>query len=434
MPSDGVTSKVGKLKRELTLFDVTMYGIGVILGAGIYALIGPAAGLAGNALWISFGIAAIIAALTGLSYAELAAMYPKASAEYIFVQKAFGWRSFSFLVGWLMMYVTIVAAATVSLGFGGYLSALTGVPAMVGSLGLIAALTAFNIWGIKESSRLNIVLTSVEVVGLLLIIILGFGHYGTVNYFETAGIPNGIFLAAILVFFAYLGFEDMDAVTEETKKPRRNIPRALLISVAITTILYMAVSIAAVSIMPWQTLAASSAPLADVAASVLPGSGWLLSLIALTATSSTVLILLIAGSRLAYGMANEGSLPRPLRIIHPSRCTPWIAVLLMGILSAALALIGKIEIVANMTDLGAFLIFVFVNLAVVTLRFTKPREPRPFRVPLNIGRFPILPAIGAVFCAYMLFQFNLMMLAFGCVVLVIGAIVYVVLLKAGKIR
>ncbi len=431
---NGTVAKEVKLKRSLGLFEVTSYGVGIILGAGIYALIGPAAGLAGNALWMSFVIAAVIAALTGLSYAELTSMFPKASAEYMFTQKAFNRRSLSFLIGWLMLYVTVVASATVALGFAGYFSALTGAPMAVGALGLIALLTAFNIWGIKESSRLNITLMAIELFGLLLIICLGFGHFGSVNYFETAGVPNGIFLAAILVFFAYLGFEDMDSLSEETRNPRRTIPLALLISVAITTAIYMAVSISAVSIIPWQQLAASSAPLADVATSVLPGSGWLISLIALCATASTVLVLLIAGSRLSYGMAAEGSLPRIFKLIHPKRCTPWVAVLLIGVFSAALALIGKIKFVAELTDLGAFLIFFVVNSAVITMRYTRPKESRSFRVPLNIGRFPILPAIAAAICVFMLTQFEPVMMLLVGVVLIAGAAAYAVLIKTGMIR
>lgn len=434
MPQDGVTARVGKLKRQLTLFDVTMYGVGIILGAGIYALIGPAAGLAGNALWMSFGLAAIIAALTGLSYAELTALFPRASAEYLFTQKAFRNRLFSFLVGWLMMYVTVVAAATVALGFGGYMYSLTGIPVIAASLGLIALLTIFNLYGIKESSRLNILLTTVEVFGLLLILFLAFGHYGSVNYFETAGIPNGIFLAAILVFFAYLGFEDMDAVSEETRNPRRTIPIALLLAVAISTVLYMAVSIAAVSILPWQKLAVSSAPMADVAGAVVPGAGWFLSLIALAATSSTVLILLIAGSRLTYGMATEGSLPKLLKAIHPVRCTPWIAVLLVGSLSALLTLTGSIKMVAELTDIGAFAIFTVVNAAVIVLRYTKPHERRLFKIPLNIGRFPVLPAIGMIFCAYMLTHFSVMLLLSIIFILVLGAAAHGLLVRTGKIK
>jgi APA family basic amino acid/polyamine antiporter len=430
---DGISTREVKLKRSLGLFEVTAYGVGIILGAGIYALIGPAAGLAGNALWMSFGIAAVIATITGLSYAELGSMYPKASAEYIFSQKAFNHRSLSFLIGWLMIYITIVASATVALGFGGYLFALTGMPVIASAILLVVILTGFNLWGMKESSKLNVVLTIIEAGGLLLIISLAFGHFGSVNYFETSGVPNGIFLAAILVFFAYLGFEDIDRVSEETKNPRRTIPLALLISIAITTVLYMGVSIAAVSIMPWQQLAASPAPLADAAASVLPGSGTFISLIALCAIASTVLVLLISGSRLIYGMSSEGSLPRPLKIIHPVRRTPWIAVLLIGGAAAALTLVGKIQLVAEMTDLGAFMVFVVVNLAVITLRYTRPSECRPFKVPFSIGRFPILPALGVAFCVYMLSQFSVLLMLFAGVVLVAGAIAYGLLMKLGKI-
>ncbi len=414
-----------KLKRSLGLFETTMYGVGIILGAGVYALIGKAAGVAGPAVWASFAVGAIIASLTGLSYAELGAMYPKDAAEYMYTKKAFGSRRLSFLIGWLIIFVGSIAAAAVSLGFGGYLYALTGAPVLVGALALIGALTFLNYWGMKESSKANVIFTLIELFGLLMIIALGFGHIQPAGYYTfSPGGFDGIFLGAILVFFAFLGFEDIVNIAEEVKNPRKNLPRALIISIGVTTLIYILVSVAAVSIVPWDVLAHSQAPLADVAkAAAIPNGFGLMAGIALFATANTVLILLVTMSRIAWGMAKERSLPRSCSKIDPVRRTPWVTVILIGGLAAAFTFIGNIKTVAEITDFGAFLIFFAVNIALIALRYKKPSEKRPFKVPFNIGRFPVLPALGAIFCAWMLTIFNLDVVLVGLGILASGLLV-----------
>lgn len=424
MPSNGITAKEVKLKRELGLFELMMYGVGIILGAGIYALIGKAAGVAGNALWMAFGIGALIATFTGLSYAELGSMFPKEAAEYIYSKRAFRSHLLSFLIGWLIIFIGCVAAATVALGFGGYFYSLTGVSSILSAIVLIAVLSALNFWGIKESAKANILFTLIELSGLLLIIFLAANYFGSVNYFEAPAGISGVFAAAILIFFAYLGFEDIVNMAEETKNPKKVVPKALILSILISTVLYILVSLSAVSIMPWQKLGASAAPLADVANVALPGSAVILSLIALFATSNTVLILLIVESRMAWGMAHEGSLPRILSKIHHIRRTPWIAIIGVMALAGAFTLIGNIKTVAEITDWGAFLIFMSVNASLIWLRFKEPKLKRPFKVPLNIGRFPVLPALGIAFCLFMLTHFDLLVTSFGIFILVLGIILY----------
>ena len=415
-----------KLKKALGLFETTMYGIGIILGAGIYVLMGKAAGIAGNAVWLSFLVSAIIAALTGLSYAELSSMFPKSAAAFVYTSRAFRNKILSFVMGWLSVYIIIVSSAAVALGFGGYFSALTGVPAVTAAFALVAILSAINFWGIKESATLNVLFTIVELLGLALIIFLGFGYFGTIDYFEAPAGLLGVMTAAILVFFAYLGFENLADVSEEVKDPSRTMPKALLLSVAVTTVIYTAVSISAVSILPWQQLGASSAPLADVANKAMPGSANALSMIALFATANTVLFLLVAGSRILYGMSREHALHAALRRVHSTRSTPWIAVILIGLLTLAFTLTGNIQIVAELTNFGAFLVFMFINLSVIALRFKRPELKRPFRIPLNVGTIPLLPALGALFCFGMLFYFTIETALFGLFVAATGAIFYVI--------
>ena len=202
----GVTKP--KLKRALGLFEVTVYGVGIILGAGIYALIGQAAGISGNALWLSFLIGAVIASLTGLSYAELGTMYPKEAAEYVYTKKAFRNKLFPFLVGWLIIVTGMVVSATVALGFGGYFHAITGIAPVLGAILLLIGCTALNFWGIKESAKFNVVFTAVEMIGLLIIIAFGVKFVGSVDYFEMPNGFVGVLSAAVLIFFAYVGFED----------------------------------------------------------------------------------------------------------------------------------------------------------------------------------------------------------------------------------
>lgn len=418
-----------KLKRALGLFELTFYGVGIILGAGIYVLIGKAAGVAGNVVWISFALGAIIASFTGLSYAELGTIFPREAAECVYSKRAFRSNLLSFLIGWVIVFTGFIAAATVSLGFGGYFFSLTGISPIISAIGLILIFSFLNFWGIKESARFNVLFTLVEMTGLLIIIFLGIKYFGSVNYFEAPFGVGGIFSAAILIFFAYLGFEDIVNLAEETKNPIKLIPKAIIISILVSTILYVLVSISAVSILPWDQLGRSSAPLADVAATSLAGSKTIISFIALFATANTVLIILIVTSRMLYGMAKEKILHNRLAEIHSKTRTPWISILLAMIASTAFVLIGNIKTVAEMTDFFAFIVFLSVNLSLIWLRFREPNLKRPFKVPINIGRFPILPALGALVCVLMLTHFKLTIFIFGIAVILSGVVVYKILNK-----
>lgn len=415
-----------KLKRSIGLLETTAYGVGIILGAGIYALIGEAAGLAGNSLWMSFVIGAIVASFTGLSYCELSTMYPKAAAEYVYTKKAFKKELISFVLGWLIIFTGIVSAAAVALGFAGYFHSLFNTPIVPIAILLILVLSFLNFYGIKESARFNAVVTVIEALGLILIIFIGLGSWGKVNYFELPFGFKGVFSAAALIFFAYIGFEDIVNMAEETRRPRKVLPKAIILAIIITTLLYILVSISAVSVVGWQELGQSKAPLALVASKVFGEKAFfILSLIALFATTNTVLIILVVTARMMYGMARDRSLPKVLGSVHRKRGTPWIAVLVTMIFSILFASIGKIGIVAKVTSLTAFITFSFVNASLIWLRFTKPKVERPFKVPLNIGKFPILPALGLLTCLFMITQFSLDNLLITLAIIVTGMILFV---------
>jgi APA family basic amino acid/polyamine antiporter len=416
------------LKRELGLLEVTLSGIGIILGAGIYTLIGRGAGLAGNALWLSFAISAVIAVFTGLSYAELSAMFPRAGAEYEYVKAAFGKRT-AFVIGWLIILSGIIGASAVALGFAGYASALAGIdPALsridhpLFAAGLVIVLSILLTRGIKISALFAVVFTLVEMAGLLLIILTGIPYLGGVDYLEMpSGLP-GVFTAAALVFFAYIGFEDVVKLAEETRQPERNIPRGLLLAMAASIILYILVSVSAVSVAGWEGLAASEAPFAAIAGKALGGGASLLiSGIALFATANTVLLMLLASSRITYGMADAGELPAFLGHVHERSGTPLRASLAVGGAAILFTLAGDIGFVAELTNFTLFLTFSVINGSVILLRARRPDLHRPFRVPGSLAGVPVLPLAGVIASAVLLALLDPGVLGLGALLVALGS-------------
>jgi APA family basic amino acid/polyamine antiporter len=415
----------GALRRELGLAGVTVSGIGIILGAGIYALLGEAAALAGNAVWLSFGISAVMAACTALSYAELSSMFPRAAAEYAYVSEAFGERA-AFVVGWLILASGVLSTATVALGFGGYVAGATGVPIVLAALLLIAGLSALAIRGIRETALFAIAMTLIEAGGIVFVILIGLPHLGSADYFVMPNGVSGVFKGAALVFFAFMGFEEMVKLAEETKDPERTIPRAVLLALAIAVALYMLVTVSAVSVLGWERLAASSAPFAEIAGAVLGEQAFaVITLVALFATANTALLLLVAASRLAYGMAGAGSLPAVLGRVHGRFGTPWVAVAAAGAISAGFLFAGNIAYVANATNVALFLTFLTINAVVIVLRLAEPDAPRPFLVPGSVRGVPLLPLLGILFSLFLLLQLDLAVLLLGGALLVSGAAIAV---------
>ncbi len=410
------------LKRELGLTEVTLSGVGIILGAGIYALIGEGAALAGNSVWLSFALASLIAVFTGLSYAELSSMFPRASAEYEYTSNAFG-RRLAFIIGWLIILSAVIGASTVALGFGGYFKALSGVPAITSALFLIIVLSILLFWGIKESAWFAIISTLIESAGLILIIFIGLPYLGKVDYFEMPQGLTGVFQASALVFFAYTGFESIVKLSEETKNPERTIPKGLMLAILISIVLYILVAISAVSVTGWEKLAASDAPFADMAFSAFGSKAFiLLATIALFATANTVLMMLLGASRIIYGMADSFILPGFLGSVHITRRTPWIAIFAATLLSMLFVFAGDIAFVANVDNFTLFVTFFVINAALILLRYKEPQMRRSFKVPLALGKFPVLPLFGIVFCVFMLFQLEWKILFVGAVLVVIGMV------------
>jgi basic amino acid/polyamine antiporter, APA family len=321
-----------QLKRSISFFQATKYGVGLILGAGIYVIIGDVAGIAGNAMWISFIVAAVIALFTGLSYAELSSVFPKSASEYVFAKNVFGNHFIALVVGCLIIFVAIVSAATVAVGFSGYFSTIFFPqfhPVLVAVV-LITVLSFINFYGISESVWINTAFTFIEVAGLVIIILAGFwlGSPTNTNYFEipdktssypltpsASSLSYSLIIGAILggsglIFFAYYGFENVVNIADETKNPAKVIPKALLISIVVTTVFYILVAVSTSALVGWKELSLSEAPLSLAAEKAFGRLGvFVLSLIAVFATSNTALMMLISGSRIIYGMARDHSFP-----------------------------------------------------------------------------------------------------------------------------
>ncbi len=263
------------LRRTLGLAQVTIAGIGVILGAGVYALIGPAAGLAGPALWLAFLLTGVAAGCTAYSYARIGSMRPRDSPEFQYTALAFGNRV-GFVAGWLMLAADLLAVATVALGFGGYLAHLSGVPVRAGALALLTAAGAVLLVGVGKSVGLAIVLTVMEAIGLVFVIAIGAPSWHRLSLFEAPLGMSGLTGAAALVFFSYLGFDELGNFAEEMRDPARNLPRALYLSMIGATAIYVLVALSATAVVDWRELSASPARLAVVGPRSIPSLAALL--------------------------------------------------------------------------------------------------------------------------------------------------------------
>jgi APA family basic amino acid/polyamine antiporter len=398
---------MAQLKRTLGLGQCIFFGVGSILGAGIYTLVGKVAGWGGNLTWLSFLVASVTALFTAFSYAELCAAFPTSGGEYEYAKKAFG-KTTGVVLGSVISANGIISGATVSLGFAGYFAQLLPVSTMIASLGIIGLIFLINVLGMKQSSVVNIVFTLIEAGGLFFVIYTAFPTIGNVDLFD---MPEkgaiGFFAAASLSFYAYIGFEDIVKLAEETKQPEKNIPRALFISSIIIVIIYTLVTICAVSAVPWQQLSKSGSPLADIVKSRFGSTGVIvISIIALFSTSNTILSNMIGSSRVLLNIGKESKAMSRFAYISPKRNTPVAALVLILIVMCSFALIGRIEVVALIANLFIFITFILVNLSVIILRRKEKDIKRPFRIPLNISGIPVISVLGIIMTLILL-AFNI---------------------------
>ncbi len=392
------------LLRTIGPFQLTFYALGSMLGSGIYGLIGQAAGLVGNAVWLAFLVALVAALLTALSYASLGSRYPHAGGAAYVVQRAYRTPLVSFAVGLAVACSSLLSVATQSRVFAANLAELLDARSTVPliAFGFVLVLGGVVLRGIRESMWVNVLCTIVEAGGLLLVVGFGIRYWGAVDYLDVpAGTgDDGPALAllaaqgAVLTFFAYIGFEDSINVAEECRDPQRTIPLGLVAAMALSALLYVAVAITVVSVVPWQDLAQAPGPLTVVMARAAP---WLPSvvftLVTLFAVTNTALVNYVTASRLLYGMARQGLLPEGLGAVHASRRTPHRSVALVFLVLTPLALLGSVPQLATATVLMLLTVFAVVNAALVILKVRSGEVAGQFEIPVAV------PATGTLVCA-----------------------------------
>lgn len=391
-----------KLRRSIGPFQLTLYGLGSMLGSGIYGLIGQAAGQTGNAVWLAFLVAMVAALLTALSYASLGARYPRAGGAAYIAERAFNMPLLSFVVGLAVVCSGLTSIATQSQVFAlnlGAMLGLTALPVWAIAIGFLLIVTGLVLRGIRESMWVNVVCTLIEAAGLLLVIAVGIPYWGSVNLLETPSLPGGdalfvlVIQGAVLTFFAFIGFEDTLNVAEECRDPQRTIPIALISAMVLGALIYVAVAISAVSVVPWQELAAAPAPLAEVMERAAPAVPALVFTgITLFAVGNTALVNYVTSSRMVYGMSRQGLLPRALGKVHDRTQTPHVATTALLVLLVPLAFFGSIAELASATVLLLLVVFAIVNGALLVLQGRISEPKGMFEVPRWV------PALGALVC------------------------------------
>jgi APA family basic amino acid/polyamine antiporter len=386
---------------------LTVFVIGDVLGAGIYALVGEVAGRVGGAVWTSFLLAGVLAAFTAVAYAELVTKYPQAAGAALYTHKAFERPFATFLVAFAVMSSGVASAATLATAFGGdYLSEFVTLPKLLVGALFIGVLALINYRGIKESVTLNLGLTTIELAGLLLVVAIGLaflldggGDPGRALEFESGeAVPLAMLSGASLAFYALIGFEDSVNVAEETREPSRVFPPALFVGLGVALTVYVIVTLIATMAVPVDTLEGSSGPLLEVVQlGPLAMSTKVFSAIALFALTNGALINMIMASRLIYGMAQQGIVPRTMGRVQGERGTPWVAIVFVAGLAIALIALGDLESLADTTVLLLLGVFVCVNVAVLVLRRERV-EHEHWRAPTA------LPVLGALACLGLIVQ------------------------------
>lgn len=405
MPGTGVSLPMSgpvTLKRSLSLPLLVLFGLGTTIGAGIYALMGEIVGAAGYLAPLSFLMAALLGGVTALGFAELAARFPRAAGEALYVREGVGSIALSTVTGLLVVLAGLVSAAAMINGFVGYLQEFLRIDRAVVIVLVGVALGAAAAWGIAESVLIASLLTLAEVGGLIWVI----GVAGpAVADSATAWIDlipldsaawRGAFSAALLAFYAFIGFEDMVNVAEEVRDVKRNLPLAILVTLLITTVLYVLLAVVAVLVLPPAELAASQAPVAYLYERITGQPATLISLIGMFAIINGALIQLVMAARVLYGLSAMSQLPSVLGRVSARTRTPLLATLLVTLLVLVLALTGRLAVLAQMTSVTMLLVFALVNLALWRIKRRDPRPPDVRVLPIWVPVVAFLVCSGFV--------------------------------------
>lgn len=387
-------SESRKLKRSLSLFMLTFYGLGTIIGAGIYVLVGKVAGEAGQFAPASFLIAALLASFTAFSYAELVARFPRSAGEAVYVQEAFNWQPLARLIGFLIVLVGIVSTATLANGFVGYLDRFIELPAWITITLLIVGLGALAAWGINQSVGVAVLLTVIEIAGLIIVLWSARGVMVEIpmqleNFFPAADmfVWHGVLLGSFVAFYAFVGFEDMVNIAEEVKDPSKTVPLAIIITLLITTVLYVLVTMTAVAGLPLDMLAASEAPLADMYSHFTAQPATIIIIIGLLSVLNGILVQIIMATRVLYGMSAQGWILPWFAQIQAQTRTPVNATIIVIIITLVMAISLPLLTLAKATSFITLTIFTLMNLSLWRVKVTD-KHYRGFSVPM------IVPVIG----------------------------------------
>ncbi len=449
-----------RLKKSLSALDLTIFGIGVVIGAGIFTLTGRVAHeVAGPAIVVSFIVAAIACALAALCYAEFASTVPVSGSAYTFSYSSLG-ELFAWIIGWDLILEMFLGASVVAQGWSAYLGTLLAqlgapIPAVIGYGGtvdvmailLVIVLGGLMTFGIKESLRVNMVLVAVKIFIVLFVIVAGILFIDPANWSPfipeaapresadglgqpllqflsgiepTAFGVGGIFAGAALVFFAYIGFDVVATTAEETKNPQRDMPIGIIASLLICTVLYCAVAFVVTGMVPYQDLDPAAA-LAN--AFVFHGADWMATLIsagAVAGLTTVVLTLLIGATRIIFAMSRDALLPIGLAKVHPRLRTPWVISIIVTAIVALVAGFTRIGVLEEMVNIGTLSAFVLVAVGVIVLRRKRPDLHRTFRVPFS----PWLPGLSAIICIYLMLNLSVETWLRFLIWLAVGFVIY----------
>ncbi len=407
-----------ELKRAVSATQLTAMGVGAIIGTGIFVVIGQGAGIAGAGVLLSFILAAVACVFSALSYAELASSIPVSGSAYTYAYATLG-ELVAWIIGWDLILEYGVSVAAVAVGWGGnfnaFLDSAFGVklpdaiatspetggvfnlPAVV----IVLVITFLLVLGIRESARTNLAMVVVKLAVLTFFIVIAAVNFSTRNFHPF--LPHGagsVTTAAAIIFFAYIGFDAVSTGSEEARRPERDLPLAIIGSLAICTVYYILTAAGAIGIASPDTLSKSDAPLA---AAMQQGAGiswaaWILALGAVIAITSVILVILYGQTRIFFAMCRDGLLPPRLAKVHPRYGTPARLTVGLGLLIAVLAALIPLGQIVELVNIGTLFAFILVNLGVIILRRTRPDMPRPYRVPLS----PVFPLLGVLFAIYLM--------------------------------
>ncbi|MFI9003443.1 amino acid permease [Streptomyces sp. NPDC053541] len=438
--AEGGQGEGGSLRRSLSMWQLTMISIGATLGTGIFVVLGEAVPLAGPAVTIAFIFAGLTALFSALSYAELAGTIPVAGSSYSYAYATMG-EFIAWICGWCLLLEYGVSVAAVAVGWGDYLNelldgtigvtlpaALTAPPGDGGVFNLPALIVVvlamlFLLGGAKESARANTIMVFVKIVSLALFCVVGFLGFKSGNYSDFMPLgPGSIGAAGAILFFSYIGFDAASTAGEEAKNPKRDLPRAIMLSLVIVTALYVLVAAVAVGAWDWKKFSGSEASLAAIMNDVTGQSFWgtLLAAGAVISIASVVLTVLYGQTRILFAMSRDGLVPKVFGKVEPKTGTPRVNTLIVSLFCGVLAAAVPLGELVNATSIGTLFAFALVNVAVVVLRYTRKDMDRSFKVPFG----PVFPVLGFICCAYSMYKLDLITWQYFGGWMAVGLVVY----------